>query len=29
MRERLAKLLAALTGVLIVLLAALFAWIQG
>ena len=29
MRERLAKLLAALTGVLIVLLAALFAWIRG
>jgi hypothetical protein len=29
MRERLAKLLAILTGVLIVLLAALFAWIQG
>ena len=29
MRERLAKLLAAVTGVLIVLLAALFAWIQS
>lgn len=29
MRERLARLLAIVTGVLIVLLAALFAWIQG
>ena len=29
MRERLAKLLAILTGVLIVLLAAVFAWIQN
>jgi hypothetical protein len=29
MREKLAKLLAILTGVLIVFLAALFAWIQG
>jgi hypothetical protein len=29
MRERLAKLLAVVTGILIVLLAALFAWIQN
>ncbi len=29
MRERLAKLLAIVTGILIVLLAALFAWIQN